>query len=88
MNCSCYGAVNLIEHGMKVVDGVLEKVLCRIVIVDEMQFGFMSESGTIDSVSILRWMQEEYHAIGQKLYVLWSYRKLLTEYQETCCNWQ
>ena len=29
--------------------------------VDEMQFGFMPERGTIDAVFILRWMQEEYH---------------------------
>ena len=25
MNCSCYGAVMLLEHGIKVVDRVLEK---------------------------------------------------------------
>ena len=42
---------------------VLEKRLLRIVIVDEMQFGFMPERGTIDYVFILRRMQEEYHAI-------------------------
>ena len=31
MNCSCYGAVKLLEHGMKVVEKVLEK---RLVCVD------------------------------------------------------
>ena len=25
MNCSCYGAMNLFEHGMKVVERVVEK---------------------------------------------------------------
>ena len=30
--------------------------------VDEIQFGFMPEKGTIDAVSILRRMQEEHHA--------------------------
>ena len=35
-NCSCHRAVNLLEHGMKVVERVLEKRLCRIVSVDEM----------------------------------------------------
>ena len=34
-----------------------------------MQFGFMSERGTIDVVFILRMMQEEYHAKGRKLYM-------------------
>ena len=57
-NCSCYGAVKLVEHGMKVVD----KRLFRIMSVDEMQLSSMIESGTIDAVFILRRMQEEYHA--------------------------
>ena len=41
-NCSTFKAVKLLQHGMKVVEKVLEKRLCRIVSVDEMQFGFMS----------------------------------------------
>ena len=64
-NCSCYGAVELIEHGMKIVECVLQKMLHRIVSVDEMHFSFMSEKGTIDIVFILRKMQEEYHAKGK-----------------------
>ena len=51
-NCSCYGAVKLLEHGMKVVERVLEKRLCRIVSVDEMQVGFMPEGGRIEAVFI------------------------------------
>ena len=67
-NCSCYGAVKLLEHGMNVVERVLEKRLHRIVSVDEMLFGFMPERGTIDAAFILRRMQEECHAKGIKLY--------------------
>ena len=37
--------------------------------VDEMQFGFMPEIGTIDAVFILRRMQQEYHAKGKTLYM-------------------
>ena len=51
-NCSCYRAVKLLEHGMKVVERVLLKRLRRIVSVDKMQFGFMPERGTIDAVFI------------------------------------
>ena len=40
-----------------------------MVSVDEMQFGFMPEKGTIDAVFILRRMQEEYHAKRKNLYV-------------------
>ena len=55
---------------MKVVERVLEKRPRRVVCVDEMQFGFMPERGTIDAVFILRRMQEEYRAKGKKLCVL------------------
>ena len=40
-NCNCYGDMMLIEHGMNVVERVLEKWLHGILSVDEMQFGFM-----------------------------------------------
>ena len=60
--------MKLLEHGMKVVERLLEKMLHGIATVDEMQVGFMSESGTIDAVFILRNMQEEYHAKGKKFY--------------------
>ena len=33
-NCSCYGAVKLLEHGLKLVERVLERRLHRIVSVD------------------------------------------------------
>ena len=42
-NCSCYRAVKLLQHSTNVVERMLEKSLCRIVSVDEMQFGFMPE---------------------------------------------
>ena len=55
--------------------------------VDEMQFGFMPERGTIDAVFILRMLQEEYHAKGKMLYMCFvDLEKLLTEYQGKCCN--
>ena len=34
-NCICYTDVKLLEHGMKVVERVLEKRHCRMVSVDE-----------------------------------------------------
>ena len=53
-NCSWYRAVKFLEHRMKVVRKVLERRLHRIVTVNQMQFGFMLEKGTIDAVFILR----------------------------------
>ena len=57
-NCSCCRAVKLLDHDMNVVEMVFEKRLRRIVSVDEMQFRFMPERGTIDAVFALRRMQE------------------------------
>ena len=53
-NCIYRRVVKLLEHDMKVVERVLERRLCRIVYVDEMQFVFMPERGTIDAVFVLR----------------------------------
>ena len=68
-SCICYRAVKPIELGKKVVERELEKRLCRIVTVDEMQFDFMPERGTIDAVFIIRRLQEEYHGKCKKLYM-------------------
>ena len=42
--------MKLLEHGLKVVEMVLEKRLRRIFTVDEMQFDSMPERGAIYSV--------------------------------------
>ena len=42
-NCSCYRVVKFLELGIEVVERVFKKRLCRIVTVDEMQFGIMPE---------------------------------------------
>ena len=42
------------------VEMVLQKRLHRVVTVKEVQFGFMSERGTIDDVFILRRLQDEH----------------------------
>ena len=88
-NCCCCYAMKRLEHGMKVVERVFEKRLCRIVSANEIQFGFMYDRGTIDAIFILRMMQEEYHANEKTcMCVLWTYIKLLTEYQGKWWNWK
>ena len=72
-NSSCYRAVKFLEHGMDVVERVLGKRICIIVSIDEMQFGFMPEGGTIDTVFILRRMQEKYHDERKScICILWA----------------
>ena len=41
MNCGMHKGVKLLEHAMKIVEKVLEKRLNKIVMIDDMQFGFM-----------------------------------------------
>ena len=67
MNCGMYGGVKLLEHAMKIVVEVLEKRLRKIVMIDDMQFGFMPDKATIDAVFILRHIQEKYLAKQKKL---------------------
>ena len=87
-NSSCYRAVKLLEHGMKVVKRMLGKRLCRIVTVDKMQFGFMPERGTIDAEFILRIMQEEYHAKGKMLCVFWEPRESFDRVPRKVLEWE
>ena len=58
MECGSYRGVKLLEHGMKVVERVLEKRLREIIKIDDMQFGFMPGKGTVDAIFITRRMQE------------------------------
>ena len=57
--------MKVLEHGMKVMERVLEKRRCGIVTVNERQFVFLPESGTLDAMFILGRLQEVYHAKGK-----------------------
>ena len=59
----------LVEYGMKMVGGVFEKVLCRIVMVSEARFGFMPRNRAINAVFILSSLEEECCAKGKRLYM-------------------
>ena len=50
MKCGSYRAVKLLEHGMKVQEGVLEKRLRQKVKIDDIQFGFVPGKGTVDAI--------------------------------------
>ena len=58
MSCGAYRGVKLLEHAIKIVEKVLERIMRHMVKVDEMQFGFMPGKGSIDAVFILRRLQE------------------------------
>ena len=69
MDCASYRGIKLLEHGMKVVERLLEKRLRRLVKVDQMQFGFMPGKSTVGAIFIHRRMQESYFEKNRKLFI-------------------
>ena len=68
MSCASYQGVKLLEHGMKVVERLLEKRLRRLVKVDQMHLGFMPGRSAVEAIFILRRMQENYLEKNRKLF--------------------
>ena len=60
MEYGSYRAVKLLEHGMKVLEGVLEKRLRQKVKIDDMQCGFIPGKGTVDAIFMVRQLQEKF----------------------------
>ena len=54
---------------MKIVEKVLGKRIRALVMVGDIQFGFMPGRGTIDAHFIVKRMQEEYREKDKKLYM-------------------
>jgi len=66
--CGSYRGIKLLEHGMKVLERVLEKRLRQKLNIDEMQCGFMPGRGTTDAIFMVRQLQEKYLQKKKKLY--------------------
>ena len=60
MECGSYRAVKLLEHGMKVLEEVLEKRWRQKVKIDNMQFGFVPGKETVDAIFMVRQLQEKF----------------------------
>ena len=60
LDCGSYRAIKLLEHGMKVLERVLEKRIRQKLKIDKMQFGFMPGRGMTDAIFIVRQLQEKY----------------------------
>ena len=62
LECGSYRAIKLLEHGMKVLERVLEKRIRERVKIDDMQFGFTPGKGTTDAIFIVRQLQEKFRS--------------------------
>jgi len=68
MECGSYRAIKLLEHATKVAERIFEHKIRQQIDIDDMQFGFIRGKGTIDTIFIVRQMQEKFKAKGKKLY--------------------
>ena len=57
-NCGSHRRIKLLEHGIKIIERVLEKRIRELVKVDDMQFDFIPVRRMIDALFIERRMQE------------------------------
>ena len=69
MKCGSYRGVKLLEHGMKIIERVLERRIRALVDFGEAQFGFMPGKGTVDALFLVRRLQEEHRAKDKKMYM-------------------
>ena len=60
LTCGSYRGIKLLEHAMKVLERVIKGRVRKIVKIDSMLFGFMSERSTTDAIFIVRQLQEKY----------------------------
>ena len=68
-SCGSYRGVKLLDLATEIVGRVLERRIRAAMNLNEMQFGFMPEKGTVDATFIVRRMQEKYQKKGKKLYM-------------------
>ena len=69
LECGNYHTIELLEHGMKMVECVFKKRLRKMVEIRE-QYRFVAGNGTIDAIFILRQLQEKYLENDKELYLV------------------
>ena len=64
-----YRGLKLLDHVMKILERVVERLIRDRIEIDSMQFGFMPGRSTTDAIFILRQLQEKYLAKDKTLYL-------------------
>jgi len=79
-----YRGIKLIDQMMKVIERVIEARVKRKVIVDDMQFRFRIEKGTVDAILIVRQVQNKFIVKKRDLWMAFVYlQKASTGCHET-----
>src|SRR5664279_4118418 len=69
LECGSYRGIKLLEHVMKILEGVIDGRVRRIVKVDDMQLGFTAGKGTTDAIFVVMQLQEIYLAKKKDLWM-------------------
>ena len=74
--CGCYRGIKRLDQVMKILERVLKKRIREKVTLDEMQFGFRPDRGTIDAIFIVQQMQEKFLVKKKELWMaFWDLEK-------------
>ena len=78
LDCKQYRGIKLLEHGLKVLERVLDERVRKMTEVDPRQFGFMSGKSTIDTIFIARQLKAK--GIEGNLESYWDFVDLYKAY--------
>jgi len=81
MECGSYRGIKLLQHFIKVMERIFKHRIRQQIDIDDKQFGFLKDKGTIYTTFIVRQMQQKFIANGKKLFfALWIWQKLLIRF--------
>ena len=69
IQCKNFREIKLLEHGLKVLEKVLDNRLRKLIKIGDIQFGFSKSKGAMDAVFVLRLLQEKILEQQKKMYV-------------------
>ena len=59
IECGNYRGIKLLEHGLKIMEKILDKKLRKMISINQMQFGFSEGKCRTDTIFIVRQLQEK-----------------------------
>jgi len=69
IKCRSYRGIKLLEHAMKAEERIFEYRIRQQTETDDMQDGFKKVKETLDAISSVKQMRENFRVKGKKLYV-------------------
>ena len=70
LNPNSFRRIKLLEHAFKLYEKVLGGLLCEVVDIDKMQYGFRPGRGTVDAAFVLRRLSEKFRAKNKKIFFI------------------